>query len=53
MTIHGAVVMDVLFIQPFGWIRIIIAWGRKSHLNMVSTRKVCGDHKKLSARQQN
>jgi hypothetical protein len=28
MTIHGAVVMDFLFIQPFGWIRIIIAWGR-------------------------
>jgi hypothetical protein len=25
ITIHGAVVMDFLFIQPFGWIRIIIA----------------------------
>jgi hypothetical protein len=42
MTIHGAVVMDFLFIQPFGWIRIIIAWGRKSQknpsdLNMVAT----------------
>jgi hypothetical protein len=42
MTIHGAVVMDFLFIQPFGWIRIIIAWGRKSQknpsdFNMVST----------------
>jgi hypothetical protein len=33
MTIHGAVVMDFLFIQPFGWIRIIIAWGRKSQKN--------------------
>jgi hypothetical protein len=49
MTIHGAVAMDFLFIQPFGWIRIIIAWGRKSQnnpsdLNIVSTREVCGDH---------
>jgi hypothetical protein len=40
--IRGDVVMDFLFIQPFGWIRIIIAWGRKSQknpsdLNMVST----------------
>jgi hypothetical protein len=48
MTIHGAVVMDFLFIQPFGWIRIIIAWGRKIQnnprdLNMVSSREVCGD----------
>jgi hypothetical protein len=38
-----------LFIQPFGWIRIIIAWERKSQnnpsdFNMVSTREVCGDH---------
>jgi hypothetical protein len=42
MTIHGAVAMDFLFIQPFRWIRIIIACGRKSQknasdLNMVST----------------
>jgi hypothetical protein len=42
MTNHGAVVMDFLFIKPFGWIRIIIAGGRKSQknpsdLNMVST----------------
>jgi hypothetical protein len=49
MTIHGAVVIDFLFIQPFDCIRIIIAWGRKSQnnpsdLNMVSTREVCGDH---------
>jgi hypothetical protein len=29
MTIHGAVVMDFLFIQPFGWIRIIIARGEE------------------------
>jgi hypothetical protein len=45
MTIHGDVVMDFLFIHPFGWIRIIIAWGRKSQkdpsdLNMIST--LCG-----------
>jgi hypothetical protein len=33
MTIHGAVVMDFLFIQPFGWIRIIIACGKKSQKN--------------------
>jgi hypothetical protein len=53
MTIHGAVVMDFLFIQQFGWIRIIIAWGRKtqnpSGLNiMVSTREVSGDHNDIT-----
>jgi hypothetical protein len=40
LTIHGAVVMDFLFIQPFGWIRIINnRLGKKnpSDLNMVST----------------
>jgi hypothetical protein len=39
------VVMDFLFIQPLGWIRIIIAWERKSQknpsdLNMVSTHLI-------------
>jgi hypothetical protein len=29
MTIHGAVAMDFLLIHPFGWIRIIIACGRR------------------------
>jgi hypothetical protein len=43
---HRPMVNDFEFIQPFGWIRIIIAWGRKSQnnpsgLNMVSTREVC------------
>jgi hypothetical protein len=38
-----------LFIQPFGWIHIIIAWGRKSQKNRVISIwsphcKVCGDH---------
>jgi hypothetical protein len=33
MTIHGAEVIDFLFIQLFGWILIIIAWGRKSQKN--------------------
>jgi hypothetical protein len=34
-TIHGAVAMDFLLIQPFGWIRIIIAWGRR--IRVIST----------------
>jgi hypothetical protein len=48
MAIHGAVVMDFLFIQPFGWIHVIIAWGRKSQNNPsdLNTRELCGDHNK-------
>jgi hypothetical protein len=45
MTIHGAVVMDFLFIQPFGWIRI--ACRRRIRVISIWSPhcEVCGDHK--------
>jgi hypothetical protein len=49
MTIHGAVGMDFLFIQPFGWIRII-AWGRRIRVISIWSPhcEVCGDHNKYT-----
>jgi hypothetical protein len=50
MTIHGAVVMDFLFIQPFGWIRIIIACGRRIRVISIWSPhcEVCGDHNEMA-----